>query len=45
MNVKKTDSSLIKLDSNIVNSDQSVDLIKLCEFDTKTEFKLLYRAS
>jgi hypothetical protein len=34
-----------KLDSNIVDSDQSVELIKLCEFDTKTQFKLLYRAS
>ena len=33
------------LDSNIVNSDQSNELIKLCKFEDKTQFNLLYRAS
>ena len=36
---------LIIFDSNIVNFDQSIQLIKLCEFENKKEFKLLYRAS
>jgi hypothetical protein len=35
----------IKFDSNIVNKDQLVELIKLCEFDIKTKFYLLYRAT
>jgi hypothetical protein len=42
---KKHNSSLIKIDSNILSMDQQNKLIKLCEFDVKTEFKLLYRAS
>jgi hypothetical protein len=33
------------LDSNIVNFDQSNELIKLCEFEDKTQFNLLYRAT
>jgi hypothetical protein len=42
---EKYNSPLIALDSNIVNSDQSVELIKLCEFKALSTFKLLYRAS
>jgi hypothetical protein len=35
----------IVLDSNIVSLNQSQEFIKLCEFQNKKEFKLLYRAS
>ena len=31
--------------STILTESQSIDLIKLCEFDSKSKFTLLYRAS
>jgi hypothetical protein len=42
---KNSDSSPIKFDSNILNFNHSTELIRLCEFQDKKEFKLLYRAS
>jgi hypothetical protein len=43
----ETNKSLIKLDSNIITktSSQASDLLKLCEFDLKRKFTLVYRAS
>jgi hypothetical protein len=42
---EKNNYSKIKFDSNILNKVQSNELIKLCEFQNKKEFKLLYRAT
>ena len=38
-------SSLSSFKSQILNGQQPLDLIKLCEFNSKDKFKLLYRAS
>ncbi len=43
--IEEKRSYLIEFDSNILSKVQTFELIKLCEFDNKTEFKLLYRAT
>jgi DNA repair exonuclease SbcCD ATPase subunit len=39
------ESSIVSLDSKILTGDQVIDLIKLCEFDKNSQFRLLYQAT